>query len=344
MSTNYHANQQQRNPALELSPSDLEMFGKLRIPPDLLDRAGVVRVTDREARDQYGIRGGGDMAGVAFPYFAPETMATSPRRNYVRIRRDFPEIDEAGRAKKKYVAPYGDRKRFYFPPTPELFADPSVPIVLVESEKAALALAAWAQRIDRKILPVAMGGAYGWMGKIGIKDTAAGERVPEHGPIPDLNICRDGRKTFVLLDANAGSNLKVQQARAALVRQLRKQKAAVAVLDLPASEGVNGPDDYIGSLGDDAMQKLFDGWVDGAVVIEEMKGFLQRYVIMTAAQALLCIFWIIHTYTCISGAYMPDVFLMSSSLILNRRFFGMRSTKARARRETFPFVLRTAFT
>ena len=278
-----------------MTPADVDLFARLGIPPELLERAGIVRVTDRQAREEFGIRGSGDMAGVAFPYFDPETMANGRRRNYVRIRRDYPEI-EGGKEKKKYVAPYGDRKHFYFPPIPEFFADATVPIVLVEAEKSALALTAWAARIGRKILPIGMGGCFGWMGKIGTKETATGERVPENGPIPDLGICRDGRKTFVLLDANCSSNPKVQQARAALVRQLRRQNAAVAVLDLPSGEGINGPDDYVGILGDDAMRKLFDGWVDGAAIFEEMKGFLQRYVIMSEAQALVCTFWIIHTY------------------------------------------------
>src|SRR5207302_5341077 len=129
---------------MNLRPSDIAMFGKLRIPPELLERAGIVRVTDREAREDYGIRGSGDMAGLAYPYFAPQAMANGRHRQYVRIRRDSPEIED-GKEKRKYVAPYGDRKHFYFPPTPEFFFDTSVPIVLVEAEKSALAITAWSE-------------------------------------------------------------------------------------------------------------------------------------------------------------------------------------------------------
>ncbi len=65
--------------------------------------------------------------------------------------------------------------------------------------------------------------------------------------------CLDESKVLVLLDCNASTNTKVQKARAALARQLRSQGADIQILNLPTSEGVNGPDDYIGLYGDEAM-------------------------------------------------------------------------------------------
>src|SRR2546425_8567354 len=117
-----------RTMSASLTERDLELFVKLRIPRELLERAGIVRVTDKEAREDYGISGSGDMAGIAFPYFDPAALVDGSRRSrYVRIRRDFPETED-GREKQKYVAPYRDRQRFYFPPTPALFAVVAVPI------------------------------------------------------------------------------------------------------------------------------------------------------------------------------------------------------------------------
>jgi hypothetical protein len=252
------------------------------------------------------------MAGIAFPYFDPETMSNGRRRIYVRIRRDHPEIED-GRPKKKYIAPWGDRKRFYFPPTPELFADASVPIVLVEAEKSALSMTAWAARTGRAILPIAMGGCYGWRGKIGVKETPTGERVPETGAIHDLNICREGRRTYVLLDANCASNPKVLTARSQLVRQLRKQGADVHVLDLPASDGVNGPDDYIGVMGDRAMTQLFEGASEGAMVLDDVQSFLRRFVIFSSAQSTAIALWIAHTYCFKSAAWTPYLNVRSAA-------------------------------
>ena len=88
----------------ELREADLASLNRLGISRELLVEAGVHRVTDAEARNQYGIRGGGEMSGIAFPYFEPTTMANERRRCYVRIRRDHPDIED-GKEKKKYVAP-----------------------------------------------------------------------------------------------------------------------------------------------------------------------------------------------------------------------------------------------
>jgi len=295
-----------------VTAADLEMFAKLRIPSELAERAGVVRVTDYQARQEFGIQGSGDMAGLAFPYFDPRSMANGKHRNYVRIRRDHPEI-ENGKPRKKYVAPYGDRSHLYFPPTPEHFADTSVPIVLVEAEKSVLAIAAWCDRTNRRFLPLATGGCWSWRGKIGIRTTATGERVPETGAIPDLNICRDGRRTYVLLDANCASNPKVQQARTQLVRQLRKQGGEIRILDLPADEGVNGPDDYIGIMGDEALTKLFEGADEGAKILDDVQNFLRGFVILSAAQSTAVSLWVAHTYTFKSAAWTPYLNVRSAA-------------------------------
>jgi hypothetical protein len=70
----------------------------------------------------------------------------------------------------------------------------------MEVEKSALALTAWVERIGRRILPVAIGGCWGWRGRIGKVENSNGLRVDEVGPIPDLRHCA-GREIYVLLDA-----------------------------------------------------------------------------------------------------------------------------------------------
>src|SRR5580693_2711520 len=99
------------DPLLNLRESDLSTFARLRIPIELLVLAGVERVTDQEAREKFGIAGSGDMSGIVFPYLDP----CNGRRTTARVRRDNPEI-EAGRTKRKYILPFGDRRHLYFPP------------------------------------------------------------------------------------------------------------------------------------------------------------------------------------------------------------------------------------
>ncbi|MGA3317135.1 MAG: hypothetical protein ABSC64_11945 [Candidatus Korobacteraceae bacterium] len=147
----------------------LEMFAHLGIGPELLEQAGVISVTDEQARTEYGITGafGQDMSGIMFPYFDP---LADKKRVTCRLRRDNPEIENA-KPKKKYLAPYGDHRHLYFVRgCVDYVKDAAVPILLVEAEKSVLALTAWSARTSQRILPVGMGGAWGWRGRIGMKD------------------------------------------------------------------------------------------------------------------------------------------------------------------------------
>jgi predicted P-loop ATPase len=239
---------------MNLTPADLAMFEHLRISPRLLEQARIERVTDREARDRFGINGYGDKSGIVFHYFDP----MSGHRWTARLRRDNPEV-EGGKPRNKYLSAYGDRKHLYFPPgCAALLADVKVPVVLVEAEKSVLALTEWAGRTETTILPIGLGGCWGWRGRIGKETNASGKAVDEVGPLPDLVGACEGRKVHVLLDANAAGNPKVQAARAALVRQLRKQNADVHILDLPTGDGINGPDDFIAVRGDQAMRTVLE--------------------------------------------------------------------------------------
>src|SRR5208337_5673006 len=146
-------------------PSDLAAFERLGITAELLADAHVRRVTDAEAREIYGITGSvtKDMSGIVFPYFSVVT----DQRVTARVRRDNPEI-EAGKEKDKYISAYGDHKHLYFPPdAASKLQTANMPIVLVEAEKSCLALTAWAERTRANILPIALGGCWGWRGRIG---------------------------------------------------------------------------------------------------------------------------------------------------------------------------------
>ena len=52
---------------------DLALFANLGITAQLLADAGIQRVTDSEARDQFGFQlaATSDLSGVVFPYFSP---------------------------------------------------------------------------------------------------------------------------------------------------------------------------------------------------------------------------------------------------------------------------------
>jgi len=75
-----------------LIAADLEQFRRIGVTPDLLDSARVRRVTDCEARRDYGITFDGDVSGIAFPYLNP----TTGFRLTARLRRDNPKMGSNG--------------------------------------------------------------------------------------------------------------------------------------------------------------------------------------------------------------------------------------------------------
>lgn len=234
-----------------LRESDFAAFAKLGIPLSLLLRAGVERVTDAVARSVFGIVGPAsrNMAGVVFPYYSRVTG----RRVTARVRRDNPEIED-GKPKNRYISAWGDGRHLYFPPgAAENLKGPDTIIVLVESEKGALALTSWAERNGVKLVALALGGCWGWRGVVGKTIGSDGSRADVTGPLPDLDVC-NGRKVFVCLDANVATNPKVRQAEKALVTLLAERGCEVRICRVPHLDNVNGPDDLIALHGDEAMR------------------------------------------------------------------------------------------
>jgi len=247
------------NDTAAIAPMLLESaFAKLKIPASLLAEAGVQRVTDAQARTEYGIKASPsqNLDGIIFPYFS----VVDSHRTTARLRRDHHEVDgETGKSKNKYLAPFGDPRHLYIlPGAAEKLKDLSIPVVLVEAEKSVLAMTAWANRTAANLIPIGLGGCWGWSGRSGIEVSPKGERQETKGPLADLAYCR-GRKVYVLLDTNVETNFKVQAARRALITVLREKGASdVLVCNLPPLDGVNGPDDYVAATDDEAMLAVFE--------------------------------------------------------------------------------------
>lgn len=241
-------------PAATMTIGDLSVFDKIRVPPELLEEAGIRRVTNREARDEFGFHFNGDLDGLLFPYFTP-----AGDRVNARIRRDHPDI-ENGKPKNKYISAIYDHRRFYYPPGCQgMLADTDIPIVLVEAEKSVLAIWALLTRTGIPMLPIGIGGHSGWRGKIGKAQAEDGSRVDEKGPLPDFDhIVWTGRKVVINLDVNVATNPAVQAGEQRLLRELQKRGADVYCARIPQEAGVNGPDDYLGKHTDPDFLRLLD--------------------------------------------------------------------------------------
>jgi hypothetical protein len=240
-----------------LSPEHFTALARFRIASDLLASAGVYSVSDEEAR-QAGFRlsSARDLSGVVFPYPDPLTGD----RVTARLRRDNPDVDGSGKPLNKYVSPFGDVRHLYFPPGAGLLLDDvSIPVVVVEAEKSVLAVSSMLTRARQAFLIIGLGGCWGWRGKVGATSGSAGERRDVYGPLPDLDRIRwPQRLVIIALDANVKSNLDVKAARRELAKELDTRGASVKFCELPALDGVNGPDDFIAICGDDAMLAALD--------------------------------------------------------------------------------------
>ena len=239
-----------------LRTDDLQTFWRLSIPQSLVERARIERVDCAEAFDRFGVNTHGD-GGIVIPYYTLPNGQPSQRVS-CRVRLDNPKRGENGKA-QKYASAYGDKRHLYIPPVDSKWTeDTSTPVIFVEAEKSALAILRWAEEHGRPLIPVALGGCYGWSGKTGIKTAADGERIEEHGPLSDLAIAGK-RRAYVAFDSNVSTKKEVYLAREKFIEVLLSLGCDVRVLELPASEAINGPDDLLGSKdGDTKFFELFE--------------------------------------------------------------------------------------
>jgi hypothetical protein len=235
-----------------LQPEHAKTLARLLVTDEILEAAGVRSVTDAEARETLGINHflDADLTGIFFPYRCPVTG----NRVGGRIRLDSP-LPNGG----KYISESGCR-HFFFPPMPsEYLKDTHIPVVIVEAEKSALAIRSLNSRSGRTMLPIAVGGCWGWKRKNGKRLLADGRAGAETGPGPDLDlVVWQGRCSILAFDSNASENTKVQRARSALAQELQRRGAKVLIAEIPSINGVNGPDDFIAIYHDGAMLAALD--------------------------------------------------------------------------------------
>jgi predicted P-loop ATPase len=228
----------------------------------IADAAGLFRVNSIEGRELVSRKGAGNFAGTVYPYRLPGEHHSVLNR----LRLDAPPVETNGKTAHKYLTAPNERNRLYFPPcAPDQLKDGTIPLVITEGEKKTLAL--WRMAVETAngsgkppFLPVGVAGVWNWRGTVGVTTGPLGDRVPEKGPLPDLDlIAWQGRKVTILFDANASTNQSVNGARRALAVELTRRGAIVWLADLPASPGVNGCDDFLYLFGCSKLQEVFDG-------------------------------------------------------------------------------------
>jgi hypothetical protein len=229
-----------------------EISTRFRIPRELLERAGVRHGGDTEIRELLGVHGraGQDLSGVIFPYVDPRNA----RLHGHRVRLDAPLADGP-----KYLSEQGCRYLYFPPDVADVLDDPSVPVVLVEAEKSVLALLALSIRSGQRMLPVAIGGVWGFKRVNGSALQPDGERARTTGPSLSFEwVMWKSRKVIIALDSNVAERRDLQKARLALAEELSKRGAQVFIASIPSRNGVNGLDDLIAVAGDSAALEMLD--------------------------------------------------------------------------------------
>jgi hypothetical protein len=240
-----------------LRRTDIEAFLAIGVSETATATAHLRRVTHTEARDICGIcYKSTHLEGIAFPYLNPETGDIVTWR----VRRDHPEVAPDGRPIAKYVSPPERRHLYFVPNCKDALADRAVTAIVVESEKSVLAIDAAERRAGRpRSLGMATGGCWGWHGITGKTTSPTGARVDEKGPLTDFDrVVWTGRDVVILFDSDVATNAQVRAGRRALAAELTRRGASVRIGELPEEEGINGPDDFVGKRGDDALLRVID--------------------------------------------------------------------------------------
>lgn len=252
-----------------LSEGDFITLAASWITAEIADAAMLRRVDAIEGREVVGQKGNRDCAGILIPYYWPG----EPQPFNYRVRRDNPEwtTGKDGKPKpdRKYLGAPNSANRLYIPPgvTPEQLRDLTIPIVIVEGEKKALALWRLAnyETAQPRFIPIAIAGVWNWRGRVGKSNGPKGQRIDLTGPVADLGrIDWKGRETFILFDANVHTNDSVNWARKGITRVLATRSAEVQFVNLPEDCGVNGIDDLLAAWGPAKVLELFEGSVSGA--------------------------------------------------------------------------------
>jgi AAA domain-containing protein/uncharacterized protein DUF3854 len=229
-----------------------ELSERFDIPPELVAAAGVRHLNDVEVPELLGVHGwaGQDLSGIVFPYRDPRDRRVLGHR----VRLDAPLADNP-----KYLSEQGCRALFFAPLGDAGLNDTSVPVVIVEAEKSALALKALADRHGLELLSIAVGGVYGWKRRVGTEPTPNGDREAITGPSPSFDwLAWQGRKVIVAFDSNVAGRRDLERARLGIVQEMQKRGAQVFIASVPKRKDVNGPDDLIAVSGDPAALEMLD--------------------------------------------------------------------------------------
>src|ERR1019366_1192599 len=168
----------------DLAPGDIAKLRDWGVrPKDAVD-AGLIRVTSSEAAFYLNRTDTGDLEGVMVPY-----QLLGAGISHCRVMLDTPVRLKTSKGKLVPVLqPVASTNHLYYVPgtTQDVLVDTSVSVVFCDSECGALAAKQLRKDGQPPILPVGIGGAWGWRMSATRDGPDGGESKREKGSVADL--------------------------------------------------------------------------------------------------------------------------------------------------------------
>src|ERR1017187_9714110 len=194
----------------DLAPGDIAKLQACGVrPKDAVD-AGFTRVTSSESSFHLNRTDTGDLEGIMVPY-----RLLGAGISHCRVMLDTPVRLKTSKGKLVPVLqPVASTNHLYYVPgtTPTVLADSSVPVVFCDSELCALAALQCRKAGQPPILPVGVGGAWGWRKSRVFDDPDGGETKVEKGPVADIEekIAQEGRRIIIAFASDAAKDAGVK--------------------------------------------------------------------------------------------------------------------------------------
>ena len=259
----------------DLSPGDISKLSQHGVRPKDAIGAGITHVASRDAAFHLNRVDTGDLEGVMIPY--RELSGVS----HCRVMFEKPIKLRTGKGRfVSILQPVASTNHLYYVPgtTPSVLDDSSVPILLCDDELSALAALQLQKDGQPFILPVGMGGAWGWRKTSTYEDRDGGETKIEKGPVADLEekIAREGRRVIIAFGSDATKDAGIKAARAALVKFLKKRKTRVSIFEV-----LDGPFEsrqdlghWIAAAGADVVAEAVKQILDSPAPESTSRGYL----------------------------------------------------------------------
>src|ERR1035441_10378091 len=193
----------------DMAPGDVAKLQDCGVrPKDAVD-AGFTRVTSSEAAFHLNRGDTGEFEGVMIPY-----RLLGGGISHRRVILDAPVRLKTSKGKLVPVLqPVASTNHLYYVPgtTPDVLVDTSVPVVFCDSECGALAARQLRKDGQPPILPVGIGGAWGWRKSRVFDDPDGGETKVEKGPVADIEekIAQEGRRIIIAFGSDAAKDAGV---------------------------------------------------------------------------------------------------------------------------------------